>query len=1570
MTVLQIDPDAFATAAKALEGVHTRTTQLMSSLAGKLQGCAGMAGNDGAGEDWGHGYDDGAKDAMAGLAALADGSANKASLLHFNGLNHTTGDASATIGGGDDSFPGAPSVAESTSPPQLPTSIENGGEPEPFGWELIKDLIDFLWPNGGVVKLGEAAFAWGEAAAELVSIGGDIPGAISRVQAQQSPEVATAVEHLQELHESYIELAVVFGLMAESCTEYAANLVITRVELVEMIVQLIAEIAMTEAEGAAGAVETFGASEVAAQAAVVAETAATAAEAEIVAGVLRRLVQKVVQKVERSAMNQARKVLQKILAKLRHGGKDLLRQAGKEANQGLKSLKNAAKAGLKGEKEAARDALEGAGNSWRKVMCKLFGNDPVDMATGEVMLNDVDVELPGVFPLRLARRYQSFFTAGRLFGPRWFSTLDQRLEVDHKGVVVVWEDGVLQEFGHPPVSGEPIAASRGPEWLLRLDQAGSSYELADPKTGEVKRFSPAPARAPEEGAGAAEVPVREIRDARGNWARFRYDEAGTPTRVEHSSGSVVLVDSANGLVTGLSLMSATELQSAAGYAVSRPGVIPVKSFDYDAAGNLVGFGSGPDSKVEYSYDGAGRITRWRDSNGIAYDYRYDERNRCVHQVGTNGVFEYTYAYEDLPNGGSATTFTNFAGASTRYEADSRSLIVAETDPIGNTTRMRWSKSAQLLSRTGPDGGRTEWTYTDDGDVATITRPDGRSASFEYASPGLVSRFVDFDGAATAYEHDEFGAVVAVTDPTGATTRVARGTTGAVVAVTDPLGNTTHVSVDAAGLPLSVTDPNQHVTRWERDLFGRVRKVVAPDGAATALAWTVSGDPLTRTNPDGGVRRWEYDTEGNLLAVTDELGNRKRAEYREFDQVRATVEADGSRTEYDWDPELRVTKVVNPAGMVWSYVYDAAGGLVRETDFNGREVRYERDSMGRVARRTNAGGQWVAFEYDQLGNVVAETTDEGETTRFAYDAAGRLLESGGPGGEVVWKRDVAGRVTEERVGGQRLRFAYDAAGRRVSMTTPAGVATEYEYDAAGDVVGQRTAGQFTRVYRDQLGRAAWLEHGGRMRVGRDFDRAGRMTNQRVVRDPLGDGLWNADMVAKDWAYDPAGKLTGVRDTLRGPVQFEFDERDRITAAHGEGPQGAWREEYGYDGSDNVTAFPEAASGPAEPAVLPGGLAAEYRGTLLVRAGRSRYEYDADGRLTQTTVARPDRGPDVWRYRWDAYDRLREVVTPDKTVWRYSYDGLGRRIGKRQFAADGKTGISETLFFWDGTRVVEATTPNGGNWLAGAESTTFAYEELDGFKPYAQVKTEEDERGVVDRKFYAIVTDLVGTPAELWDVAANSLAGATRTTLYGQTEWDPRTTQTCPLRFPGQYYDAETGLHYNYHRYYDPRAARYVSPDPLGLSPAPNQHSYPHDPTMWIDPLGLKGDCGPDIEGATYTQSSYRETFSARNKFGLDGESKYFDINSLVRDLRSGKISPEGVPIGVIVHEGRTLIDNTRSATALTRAGIPRSVWKVIDQTGIPKRVNDLVDRMKEDGIYPHGTSSPSSRGYPRHHGRGR
>jgi RHS repeat-associated protein len=110
----------------------------------------------------------------------------------------------------------------------------------------------------------------------------------------------------------------------------------------------------------------------------------------------------------------------------------------------------------------------------------------------------------------------------------------------------------------------------------------------------------------------------------------------------------------------------------------------------------------------------------------------------------------------------------------------------------------------------------------------------------------------------------------------------------------------------------------------------------------------------------------------------------------------------------------------------------------------------------------------------------------------------------------------------------------------------------------------------------------------------------------------------------------------------------------------------------------------------------------------------------------------------------------------------------------------------------------------------------------------------------RALLRYLTNLVSAPTELVD-ESGSLAWHTRTTVWGSTSWARNSTACTPLRFPGQYYDPETGLHHNHHRHYDPETARYLTSDPLGLAPAPNPSAYVHNPHTWSDPLGLPPRC---------------------------------------------------------------------------------------------------------------------------------
>jgi RHS repeat-associated protein len=245
-----------------------------------------------------------------------------------------------------------------------------------------------------------------------------------------------------------------------------------------------------------------------------------------------------------------------------------------------------------------------------------------------------------------------------------------------------------------------------------------------------------------------------------------------------------------------------------------------------------------------------------------------------------------------------------------------------------------------------------------------------------------------------------------------------------------------------------------------------------------------------------------------------------------------------------------------------------------------------------------------------------------------------------------------------------------------------------------------------------------------------------------------------------------------------------------------------------------------------------------GTLTRQAGNIRYWHDAAGRVVQRTRTRLSRKPETWRYEWDADNRLTSVITPDSTTWRYAYDPLGRRVGKRRVSASGEV-LAETRFTWDGLVLAEqAELVPGGS---GSESVTTWNYRPGTFTPLTQTtraSLRDAPQEVIDGEFYAIITDLTGTPSEL--VAPDgALAGFQQHTLWGGTFWHPGGAST-PLRFPGQYADDETGLHYNNQRYYDPATGAYLSPDPLGLSPAPNPHTYVDNPHVLIDPLGLAAD----------------------------------------------------------------------------------------------------------------------------------
>ena len=116
-----------------------------------------------------------------------------------------------------------------------------------------------------------------------------------------------------------------------------------------------------------------------------------------------------------------------------------------------------------------------------------------------------------------------------------------------------------------------------------------------------------------------------------------------------------------------------------------------------------------------------------------------------------------------------------------------------------------------------------------------------------------------------------------------------------------------------------------------------------------------------------------------------------------------------------------------------------------------------------------------------------------------------------------------------------------------------------------------------------------------------------------------------------------------------------------------------------------------------------------------------------------------------------------------------------------------------------------------------------------------------------KIYDIHTDQIDTPRLITDQNGNTV-WRWDSAPFGETLPNEQPTQATArfvfdLRFPGQQYDAETGLHYNYFRDYDPQAGRYVESDPIGLGGGINTYGYVNArPVEYVDPLGLCKTCG--------------------------------------------------------------------------------------------------------------------------------
>ncbi|MET1080333.1 MAG: RHS repeat-associated core domain-containing protein [Pseudomonas sp.] len=335
----------------------------------------------------------------------------------------------------------------------------------------------------------------------------------------------------------------------------------------------------------------------------------------------------------------------------------------------------------------------------------------------------------------------------------------------------------------------------------------------------------------------------------------------------------------------------------------------------------------------------------------------------------------------------------------------------------------------------------------------------------------------------------------------------------------------------------------------------------------------------------------------------------------------------------------------------------------------------------------------------------------------------------------------------------------------------------------------------------------------------------------------------------------------------------------------------------------------------------------------------FEWDAEHQLTRATVTR---------------QQGRFLHTEH---WGYDYDPFGRRIAKYRLnptkASHSRPWLDSgtTHFSWDGNRLLQERqgdkqtlyiyepesfvplalvrshhTPAPleqdialpAEWRGLLERHPEQWAAIVGAMPHKLAAMQPSANPAADTtkspvEVFYVHTDHLGTPRELTDTqgqivwtASYKAWGNTAKIEHppqrvmvknGNTLAERWQAQSNPLeqnlRFQGQYFDPETGLHYNRFRHYDPDCGRFVSQDPIGLAGGANNYQYAPNPVTWIDPLGLTP--------CPLITSRVKENNSLHKEAKKLSESESRGINSLLAQIQQGQMNPG---IGTKVFDGIT------------------------------------------------------------------
>ena len=600
--------------------------------------------------------------------------------------------------------------------------------------------------------------------------------------------------------------------------------------------------------------------------------------------------------------------------------------------------------------------------------------------------------------------------------------------------------------------------------------------------------------------------------------------------------------------------------------------------------------------------------------------------------------------------------------------------------------------------------------------------------------------------------------------------------------------------------------------------------------------------------------YHYDKARRLVGLTNENGARYRFAYDVLDRLIAESGFDHKLTGYRYNAgnELVEQREFGDDASLAAKLMAQLGGqpvpkknaAPLSDDLNSqtplRITEFKRDILGRLIHtlaRDNDKVQETVYQYDLDGNLV-RAANRHSITCFDYNENGQLIaqhqwkvpskEENARNGlpETDW-RDAQYDMLYLPVT-ETVRYHYDFNGNRTATVLPDGRQINYLYYGSGHLHQISLDDEvITDIERDKLHREIYRTQ-GKLASRYELDPLGRLKRQIATLNDLTEGGKGKTKVAagytqtavkRSYGYDRTDNLTHSTDQRTGTTQFEYDKLGRITQAG--------NELFAFDPAHNIL------SDDLNP--IPDNRLKTYNGTT--------YYYDELGNLIHRELA----DGEVQNYFYDLHDQLvkAEIFKKDgtKETWAYTYDALGRRIGKSRLKTSqevsetsfphdlsGNDLENHTRFVWDGSHLLQEIHPDG--------KYTYIYADQDSYEPLAQVRDWTNREGESKQEINYFHCDQIGIPREMTDKDGNLLWFGNYTG-WGRLKEETKVTDSAyqPFRLQNQYADRETGLHYNFFRYYEPDAGRFVNQDPIGLYGGDNLYRFSSNIQIWIDPLGL-------------------------------------------------------------------------------------------------------------------------------------